>query len=276
MIYIVFCDRLGNNLFQFAAALSLSSELTICVPIKEEYEATLKHKDTFFKGFSIINYIPKDVKIYEEPSHQYNQIPFISHENIILKGYFQSHKYINRSKILNQFSIDIGTHDFIKNKYPQILIKEFTSIHVRRGDYLKMLYKHPFSGLEYYKKAIKLIGEEKNFIFVSDDIVWCKRNFKLKNVIFVENTSPIIDLYIQSYCKNNIISNSSFSWWGAYLNNHKNKNVIAPSMWFGFKFKVNTKDLLPNSYIIINNNHNLFFRIKSWYQLIRNKIKNAY
>ncbi len=272
MIYVVFSDRLGNNLFQMAAALSLSKKIIICVPIHEEYLATLKYSSTFFKGFEILDYIPAGIPVYEEPFYHYDKIPYADDSDIVIKGYFQSYRYFDRALVLNQYSIDDNTRTFIEKKYPEILKGGYTSIHVRRGDYLKMLYKHPFCGLKYYKKAIDLIGENENFIIVSDDITWCKNNIKLKNLIFAENTSPIIDLYIQSYCENNVLSNSSFSWWGAYLNKHINKKVIVPSLWFGYKANFSTKDLLPSDYIVINNKYSFIGYLKSIIQLIENKI----
>lgn len=272
MIYVVFCDRLGNNLFQLAAALSLSSEITICVPLDNEYQATLKFSDTFFRGFPILNYVPDGIPVYEEPFYHYNRIPYIAGTDLIIKGYFQSYKYFDRTKVLNQLSIDEKTFAFIQLNYPEILNERFTSIHVRRGDYMKMLFKHPFSGLEYYQKAIDLIGRNENFIVVSDDIVWCRKYLKLNKVIFVENTSPIIDLYIQSFCGNNIISNSSFSWWGAYLNKNGGK-VVAPRLWFGFKDTQDIKDLLLPEYQIIDNRYTLPLFIKAWWQVILNHIR---
>lgn len=271
MVYVIFCDRLGNNLFQLATALSLTSEITICVPLDHEYHATLKYKDTFFKGFPIINHVPDGILIYEEPFYHYKEIPYNSETDLIIKGYFQSFKYLNRERVLKQFAIDKNTSEFIRLNYPEISEESYTSIHVRRGDYLKALHKHPFCGKDYYLKAINLIGKKENFIVVSDDVKWCKENIKLKNIIYVENTSPIIDLYIQSFCKNNIISNSSFSWWGAYLNCSGNKKVIMPSLWFGYQYKVDVKDLILPSYIVIKNRYSLTSFLKSLVQLVHEK-----
>ena len=271
MIYVVFCDRLGNNLFQLGAALSLSSEITICVPLEDEYQLTLKYKDTFFKGFPILNYVPNGISIYEESFYHYSEIPYTVGTDLIIKGYFQSYKYLNRDKVLDQFAVDNQTMEFIKTTYPEILKDRYTSIHIRRGDYLKALHKHPFCGINYYLKAINLIGKNENFIVVSDDIAWCKNNIRLKNIIYVENTSPIIDLYIQSFCDNNILSNSSFSWWGAYLNKNTNKKVIMPSLWFGYRFKVDVKDLILPSYIVIKNRYSLILFLRSLGQVINEK-----
>lgn len=275
MIYIIFSDRLGNNLFQFAAAISLSNKVTICVPLKEDYQNTILYKDTFFKGFQIIDFIPKDIPIYNEQSFNFNKIPYIEGFDIILKGYFQSYKYINKLIAINQFTIDDVNKSMIKIKYPNIFNESFTSIHVRRGDYMNVLYKHPFCGLKYYNRAIDFIGRDKNYIILSDDINWCLKYLKLKNAIYVNDSSPVIDLYIQTYCKNNIISNSSFSWWGAYLNlNHG--IVIAPKMWFGFASNLNVNDLLPPNYFLINNKYSFFLFIKAMIQFITNHILYKY
>ena len=66
----------------------------------------------------------------------------------------------------------------------------------------------------------------------SDDIDWCKENFKQSNITFIENETDYIDLFIMSLCNNNIIANSTFSWWGAWLNSNENKKVVCPSSWF--------------------------------------------
>jgi len=79
-------------------------------------------------------------------------------------------------------------------------------------------------------------------------------------------------LYIQSFCENNITSNSSFSWWGAFLYKNVNKKVIMPSLWFGYRFKESVKDLRPPSYLIIKNRYSLILFLKSLYQVINEKV----
>lgn len=271
MIYSVFTDRLANNLFQFSAAISLDSNVIICIPDKSEFNKISKYKDIFFKGYKIINSVPDGIKTYDEPYFNFKKIEYVKNTDIVLKGYFQSFKYINRKKILRQFSVDKNSLEFINNKFPFILENNYTSIHVRRGDYMKMMYNHPFCGLTYYKNAVECIGENEKFIVVSDDIKWCKEHLKFKNIIFVENSSPVIDLFIQSLCQNNIISNSSFSWWGAFLNNNPGKKVIAPANWFGFKKKYNTSDLIPRNWKIIDN-YSFSILFRSHIQNLKNKI----
>lgn len=83
----------------------------------------------------------------------------------------------------------------------------------------------------YYSKALSYFNKDIKIAIFSDDIEWCKSNIKNKNIYFIEE-SPIVDLRIMSICENNIIANSTFSFWGAYLNENKNKKVICPQNWF--------------------------------------------
>jgi hypothetical protein len=93
----------------------------------------------------------------------------------------------------------------------------------------------------------------KTIILFSNDIDWCKKNLILdgKELIYIENNFDYIDLWMMSLCENNIIANSSFSWWGAWLNKNNNKIVVAPKKWFGNALQHNTKDLYPEKWIVI-------------------------
>ncbi len=257
MLYVVFKDRLGNNLFQFGAAYSLTDNVTICVPLKKEYDLLQSYKDIFFYGIKIINYIPPKIPVYYENGFEYNKIPYIESHDLIIDGYFQSYKYLFISKIRTQYRMPNNILDSIKKKYPILFSSPYCSIHVRRGDYMKILYKHPFAGKKYYKTAIKKMGNSFNYVIVSDDISWCKKHFRGANFLFIENTSFIEDFYIQVLAAHNIISNSSYSLWAAMLNNSKDKVVFAPSMWFGYDFKVNTSDLLPDYCKILKNSYSV-------------------
>jgi hypothetical protein len=90
-----------------------------------------------------------------------------------------------------------------------------------------------------------------DFIFVSDDMNWVKENFKGNNIFYSDNSEEILDLTLMSICDNNIIANSSFSWWGAFLNENPNKKVIAPSKWFGPEGPSDTQDIYPTEWITI-------------------------
>jgi len=153
-------------------------------------------------------------------------------------GYWQDSKYLN--------SLNYDFIDFIKLKskhknietnplVQKILNSNSVSLQVRRGDYLNV--GQVICDNKYYKRAIDLlnnkVGDIELFIF-SDDIEWCKRNISVqKNQFFIEPniSNPFADIYLMSLCKHNIIVNSTFSWWGAALNNNSTKITISPKIW---------------------------------------------
>ena len=94
---------------------------------------------------------------------------------------------------------------------------------------------HPFLGKQFYDDAMKELPDTEVFVVFSDDISWCKDNFVGEKFVFISGEEDYIDLYLMSLCENNIIANSSFSWWGAWLNNNENKTVICPKIFVGNK-----------------------------------------
>lgn len=272
MVYIVFTDRLGNNLFQFAAARSLSEDVTICVPNEDEYKSVLKYSDVFFSGIPIVNTLPQDVVVYEEPYFTYNPLPEV-HKNVVLRGYFQSYKYFD-IKLLRKYYSPVLS----KRKELGEVIEKFkdgetiTSVHVRRGDYLNMLYKHPFCGEKYYVDAMNTVGGDSKFLFFSDDIQWCKRKFKGSNIFYSEGRSFLDDFYMQSLCDNNIISNSSFSYWASMINSNENKMVICPQTWFGDCVDYCINDIVPDSFVKLKTVHGLLYKTKVFLQRVRLKL----
>ena len=89
------------------------------------------------------------------------------------------------------------------------------------------------------------------YLIFSNDIEWCKKNFIGNQFIFIEGEKDYIDLWLMSLCKNNIIANSSFSWWGAWLNTNSDKKVITPKNWFGPAINHSTQDLIPEKWFMI-------------------------
>jgi glycosyltransferase involved in cell wall biosynthesis len=184
------------------------------------------------------------------------EIPFEQQDleffpNTIYKGYFQSENHFshNRNFIINLFkNNNIIKH--IKLKYPNIT-NQSISLHVRRGDYTNLQNYHPLQTKEYYDKAISKIGKYQTIFIFSDDIPWCKENLKYKNCVFMENNNDVFDLLAMSLCNNNIIANSTFSWWGAWLNENPDKIVIAPKKWFGLERKLSSKNIIPQNWIQI-------------------------
>ena len=150
-------------------------------------------------------------------------------------GYFQSESYFEQysENIKSLFSYPLEFEDRIRRELPFIFEGDTTVINVRRGDYLHSPNYHPVITPEYIYKAIELIPNTKNYLIASDDIPWCKANIQLPNSRYLEGYRSYEQLWILSMCHNFVISNSSFSWWAAYLSRNPNKIVIAPETWFG-------------------------------------------
>jgi len=225
--------RLGNQLFQIAATVALAerhNDKYIFPPWS--YEPYFNLHDCFSDNIEI-------TETYYEPEFSYLPIPY--KPNLNIKGFFQSERYF-------EDQTDI-IHHLLTPKIGYGIKYNFTSIHVRRGDYLKLTQEYEQLDMSYYKRAMEII-KSKNYIIFSDDIEWCKQNLKGHNIHYA-NGSAIEDLALMASCEHNIIANSSFSWWGAYLNKNPSKIVVAPSKWFGPKLPHNTKDLIPHGWIKI-------------------------
>jgi len=183
-------------------------------------------------------------------------------DSVYLDGYWQSEKYFKG--ISNVIRKDFTFIEVPNNKNARLLKQisgtNSVSIHVRRGDYVSSTVTIKFHGItavEFYQKAAKIIRKQINkpsyFIF-SDDIVWCQENFTfLPNVTFINHNhgdKSYEDLRLMSNCRHNIISNSSFSWWGAWLNDNPGKIVIAPKKWFNDP-AFDIRDIIPKCWIKI-------------------------
>jgi len=265
MIHVLLEGRLGNNLFQIAAGYSLAKQHNTEVKFyagdhitsdKESLYDYLQQFNTTILRDVIINAGKpmNSLIVIKEKQFAYEPIPYV--EDSLIEGFYQSEKFFesHKTEIRNLFEIDNNTKRVLEEKYGHILQGEITSINVRRGDYLTELCNHPIIAMRYFKKAINLIGHEKRFLIVSDDIDWCKTQFKGSNFFFVEKQSAILDIYIQTLCTNNIISNSTFGWWGAWLNKNPDKIVICPTPWFGVaKQHCDTSDLIPTGWIKLKN-----------------------
>lgn len=247
------CGRLGNQLFQMAALIGLASRTNSDIKVKWYCTYTKKLIAPYLK-----NQIWEDTDMqspsftYKEPYFNYAQVPYTKNMNI--HGYFQSEKYFADCKelVMNAFEPSEELVNKIKSKYGSLLDGNTCSIHVRRGDYVgnKTYYQ---CDLNYFNNALNKINSlEKidNFIVLSDDIAWCKRNFP-PHFTFIDGNIDIEDLYLISLCKHNIMSNSSFSWWGAWLNKNVNKKIIAPRLWFSERSGINDRDIYYESMIKI-------------------------
>jgi len=247
---------LGNYMFQIAVSYSIAidnntdSVFNINNAVRVHKNIN-EYKNNILRNVKIIPNPQYKIQ-YIEPSFEYKKINYI--DGLYLVGYFQSEKYFlhNRSSILKLFEPTKSDKEYINKKYHHLLNKKNCSVHVRRGDYLKIQDHHVLCSLDYYKEASKIIGEDTNFIIFSDDIQWCKENLHFKNCHYIENENDYIEMYLMSMCDDNIIANSSFSWWGAWLNQNKDKKVIAPKKWFGqSKSNLITKDIYAEKWLVI-------------------------
>jgi hypothetical protein len=275
MLYVMLDGRLGNHLFQIAAAYTLDQNVTLCVkhPAAKAYFESCR-ESVFYRRFQVVERVPPNASIYREPAFSYAAVPYRDGEDLVLDGCFQSERYLNRASVLDLFAVPPDLKDEIVRKHGHWLrLPNVTGIHVRRGDYLRAPHRHPFVGWRYYRDAIDCIGSDKPFIVCSDDIAWCKKTFRSGNFYFVEGSDAVTDLYIQSLCQNNIMSNSSFSWWGAWLNQNPAKVVIAPARWFGLATRHHDcSDLYPTPCVKIRNRYTCSQYVHALYLMLRSAI----
>ncbi len=289
MILAELTGGIGNQMFQYAAAKSLSlhhnEELKLVTSEggKNMPEGLEKRKFDLhhfnitdpiasaeeieqFNSISTLQRIAEKVKpnhkrkIYKEPFYHYDENFYKASTNVFLKGLWQSEKYfqIHRSEIRQAFRFKAQVVNAFKELSMQMKEHQSASLHIRRGDYLAKISLEVLGlmPMEYYSKGIEYISSKRTnivFYIFSDDINWAKENLKIDNAVFVSGNvakTHIEDLYLMSQCKHHIIANSSFSWWGAWLNDDPDKIVIAPNQWFN-KGPQDTQDLIPGTWIKI-------------------------
>ena len=252
MIYTYLAGRLGNCLFEIAAGASLAKRMNVpfkaltCYSI-DMPEYVKPFRQSILRNIDFSDIYPKNQKIYQEPDSAY--LPLPEEKDLLLKGYFQSEKYFDKELVRELFSIDTEMATYLHNKYGHVLARNPVSIQVRRGDYFKYQHVYPICQMSYYKKAMSNFPPDTVFLVVSDDIDWCREHFRGNNFFFSDAESPVVDLFLQSFCRHNIISNSSFGWWGAWLNPDTKKKVIYPTPWFTSLSGINTEDLCPATWI---------------------------
>ena len=264
-VYITsrFAGALGNQMFEIAAAYSLGLDLGVKVKASLRDGIYTLHQDwndripkylsTIFRKLEFTDETFNG-QIYEEPHFHYKPISWKCDTNLRLHGHFQSQDYFNhnRDAILDLFEPTDEVKNHIEDKYGHLLEKNCVSIHIRRKEYKDTANDfHPLCSKEYYENAMNYFPDADVFLIFSDEIGWCKENLKNPKFVFIENESDINDLYLMAMCKNNIIANSSYSWWSAWLNTNKNKKIIAPSPWFGKALNHDTGSLLPDDWTTI-------------------------
>ncbi len=291
MIIVELIGGLGNQLFEYAYARKISHIKKVPLKfdmsffdnwpedvyrlryfnIKENFATT--DETQLLKGRPKTSFTAKVYKkisgktLYDKKSH-IKEPPFTCNDNIskmsddvYLEGWWGNERYFKdiESIIRREFTLRKELDNDNEELLEKIILNNSVSVHIRRGDYLFNPYFADLT-LDYYFKAINFMSSKVRnpylFIF-SDDVSWAKKNLnKLEmSKIFVDingNKTDYKDLVLMSKCKHNIIANSTFSWWGAWLNNNPKKIIIAPSRWFNNikaqKF-YEKGDFVPSSWI---------------------------
>lgn len=230
--------RRGNTLFQNACAISyaLKHGLEFSVPTKTTNSFWSPLYDQHLVNPKWIE--GKEDIVIKEKGMPFQELPFEESwrdKQIVLDGYWQTEKYFKdyRDEILELFNYPYGT------------LYGIVSVHVRRTDFLELKNKHPEITADWYAAAMEMFPN-KEFIFFSDDIDWCRSNFKRRTDCSFERGTIQQDLINASMCEHNICSASTYAWWQMWLNRNPNKKVVFPHKWFvdGWENE-DPKDVLP-------------------------------
>lgn len=243
MITTLLNGGLGNQLFQMAAAYALALDndgecaFRMDNPVVGQGNIASSYKNTVYERIKELSGKWRPNTVFKE-GEVYKDIPY--KDGMMLIGYFQDEIYFAKHK---DFIIDLFSHkptiERLKRAYSKILTNSI-SVHIRRGDYVKIGVT---LDLNYYYTALNMVNVDNILVF-SDDINWCKSNF-LENAFYIHN-SDYEDFYLMSLCTNNIIANSSFSGWAAYLNRNGGKTIT------------------PHSFTVSHSENDFYFKNKIW------------
>jgi len=277
---------LGNQIFQYALGRSLSLSRNTSLQLDtssfkvdtlREYrlasfniaasasdqlpffatDGRAKHFNTVIQG--IRGLFSKPYQIVRENGFSFDPTILDCSDHAYLDGFWQSEQYFAPfAKIIrDDLSLKIPLQGKLKDLADQITSVNAVSLHVRRGDYVSNPTTTAYHGVcsaQWYEDAAKIMEEkvgQPTFFVFSDDYEWAKANLRFNSPAVFIPPSPdgqeCNDMHVMSLCKHHIIANSSFSWWGAWLNPNPNKIVIAPQNWFVAGPK-NTNDLIPPSW----------------------------
>jgi len=281
MIYARIRGGLGNQLFQYSTARSLADYLDVELGLDiREFNKNSPYKMSLnkfnlradfnppnlikHKKYGMIAYLFDHIrgnqrKVYKEPFLMFDKNLLSVTDGTYLKGYWQTEKYFikNKEKIIKDLTLIREPDGLNVVSLKEIQKSKSVSLHIRRGDYVSNT-AHGTCDLSYYSKAVKyfinLYGKNLEIFAFSDDPSWVKNNLKLPvNINFITHNysdNNYEDLRLMSCCNHNIIANSSFSWWGAWLNKNPNKIVIAPKLWYANQ-KIENKDITPKNWLRI-------------------------
>ena len=278
-VSIVLMGGLGNQLFQIFTLISYSIDNNKLFEINDHTKNMGISRSDYWTNFlsSLSIYVVssdnwRNNRIYMEKSHEYTPIKNIP-ISFTLFGYFQTFKYFEHNLQSIKHIINYkDNYSYVANKYFSSYIpidKTSISIHFRVGDYKDKQDHHPVMKLNYYIDSLKyifkdnfrtnnhilLFFEEQDYDYVMNNFIIPIKHFEFPgglNITFQNIDHNIPDweqMILMSKCKHNIIANSSFSWWGAYLNENEGKKICYPEKWFGPKLsEKNTNDMFPPSW----------------------------
>jgi hypothetical protein len=284
MTNVISCNLmggLGNQLFQIFSTISygMNNNVHIIFPYSKllttgVYRPT--YWSTLLQNFMCFTHIYQgnqytynelfEFSIYREHNFNYQEISLaINYDKVMLHGYFQSYKYFvkNEDTIFSLMKLKQQQHD-ISSAYKEYFLNDITiSMHFRFGDYVKNQQSHPLLTYHYYKNCIIKISnivdypkhilyfcEKEDNVIVTDIIHKLSLEFPSIKITKIDDTiTDWKQMILMSCCTHNIIANSSFSWWGAYLNRHVDKIVCYPDKWFGPALpNHDTVDLFPDNW----------------------------
>lgn len=247
---------LGNQIFQAAHALAQGMKYNrevVFVPhswTPMQGRQTSNYVNNVFRNIKFVDNIDGFEKVVEGPWEYIDVFP--KDHNTVFDGYFQSSKnFLGYDEEIKK--IFSPTEEFINEmveKYPQLKQEDTLSIHIRRGDCFMNPDIHPIANEKYVERALNEIGNYSHVFVFSDDKDWVKQNLVFENVTYVED-EDYREMWLMSMCKNHIIVNSTFSWWGSFLNTNPNKKIIAPSIWFGPRGPQNYKDIYEKNWTVL-------------------------
>jgi len=264
---------LGNQFFQYAVAkaIAINNNLELSFDINELISYTFRGYD--LNNFNIEENFACDDEItqlkrkrvfkrtyFKEKRGKFMPEVLKIKNSAYLQGFWQSEKYFKTVSDVIRKDFTFKNLDFIKNQpiLDEIKQTNAVSISVRCKDYIEnpeTAKVHNVCSMQYYKDAIQYMKknvENPIFYIFSDDIEWVKENFKFDEPVVLPNTSNWQeDLYFMQNCKHNIVANSSFSWWAAWLNQNPDKIVVAPKKWYTDIAKVDYKSVVPGNWVKI-------------------------
>jgi hypothetical protein len=289
MIITRLLGGLGNQMFQYAAGRRLahaqSAELKLDVTWMDKFlgrpyalgnfniEANFATVSEIAAvapigrlGHALAKRWPKRWPRYVQEKHFHFDPDILKlPDGVYLKGFWQSEKYFSdiAETIRREFTVKASLSEEAREMSEPIASEQSVSLHIRRGDYVtsrSMKRHHGVCDLDYYFRCVdylKQLVKNAHFFIFSNDQQWARDNLKqLHPATFIDYNQydkDYEDLWLMSQCKHNIITNSTFSWWGAWLNPGKDKIVLAPKQWFSKKDQLTTKmdDLFPPGWITL-------------------------